>query len=190
MALMTAPEQALMDTVVNACREAENRSYTMVQNVKIEFAALRRMSPAELREKYLAVFGEPTRTGNKDFLCKRIAWRMQALAEGELSERAKKRASEIACDADIRTTIPRPRAATPEAATATSPAPRPEKRLPMPGSVLTREYRGRSIAVTVLRNGFDWEGRVYKSLSAVAKAVTGSHWNGYLFFGLADGDAR
>jgi len=108
MALMTAPEQALMDTVVNACREAEKRSYTMVQNVKIEVAALRRMSPAELREKYLAVFGEPTRTGNKDFLCKRLAWRLQSMAEGSLSDRARQRAAELARDADIRTTMPRP----------------------------------------------------------------------------------
>ena len=108
MALMTAPEQALMDTVVNASREAENRSYTMVQNVKIEVAALRRMSPAELREKYLAVFGEPTRTGNKDFLCKRLAWRLQSMAEGSLSDRARQRAAELARDADIRTTMPRP----------------------------------------------------------------------------------
>jgi hypothetical protein len=162
----------------------------MSDDLHIELARLRTMTPAALRDRYLEVFGEPSRSGNKDFLCKRIAWRMQANAEGSLSERAKRRAAEIACDADIRTTIPRPRAATPKAATATSPAPRPGKRLPMPGSVLTREYRGRSVAVTVLRNGFDWEGRVYKSLSAVAKAITGSHWNGYLFFGLAEGDDR
>jgi hypothetical protein len=162
----------------------------MTDDLHIELARLRTMTPAALRDRYFEVFGEPSRTGNKDFLCKRIAWRVQALAEGSLSERAKKRAAEIACDADIRTTIPRPRAVTPDAATATSPAPRPAKRLPMPGSVLTREYRGRSVAVTVLRNGFDWEGQVYKSLSAVAKAVTGSHWNGYLFFGLAEGDDR
>ena len=61
-------------------------------------------------------------------------------------------------------------------------------RLPIPGTVLTRKYRGRLIEVTVLPKGFEWEGEVYRSLSAVAKAVTGSHWNGFLFFGLNDGD--
>jgi len=191
MALMTAPEQALMDTVVNASREAENRSYTMVQNVKIEVAALRRMSPAELREKYLAVFGEPTRTGNKDFLCKRLAWRLQSMAEGSLSDRARQRAAELARDADIRTTMPRTPMATVGATqrVQTAPAANPE-RLPPPGAVLARQYRGRLIEVTVLPKGFEWEGRVFRSLSAVAQAVTGAHWNGHLFFGLKNGDKQ
>jgi hypothetical protein len=72
-----------MDTVVNASREAENgRFITMMQSVHSEVAALRRMSPSELRAKYLEVFGEPTRSGNKEFLRKRIAWRLQSMAEG------------------------------------------------------------------------------------------------------------
>jgi hypothetical protein len=53
--------------------------------------------------------------------------------------------------------------------------------------VLTREYRGMTVKVTVLDSGFEHEGRVYRSLTAVAKAVTGSHWNGHHFFGLRDG---
>jgi hypothetical protein len=163
----------------------------MVQNVKIEVAALRRMSPAELREKYLAVFGEPTRTGNKDFLCKRLAWRMQSLAEGSLSDRARQRAAELARDADIRMTMPRPPQTTPGAAQRVKPAPAiRDERVPMPGTVLARQHRGRTIEVTVLPKGFEWEGEVYRSLSAVAKAVTGSHWNGHLFFGLRDGDEQ
>ncbi len=68
----------------------------MNQNLNSEIAALRRMTPAQLRDKYLAVFGEPTRTGNKDFLCKRLAWRIQYQADGSLSERALQRASELA----------------------------------------------------------------------------------------------
>jgi hypothetical protein len=58
-------------------------------------------------------------------------------------------------------------------------------RLPLPGTVLTREYRGREIRVTVLDRGFEHEGAVHRSLSAVAKAVTGAHWNGYHFLGIA-----
>ena len=57
-------------------------------------------------------------------------------------------------------------------------------RLPTAGTVLTRKYRGRPVEVEVLPAGFEYEGQVYRSLSAVAKAVTGSHWNGHLFFGL------
>ena len=56
--------------------------------------------------------------------------------------------------------------------------------LPMPGTVLTRPYKGRTITATVLDDGFEYEGEVYRSLSAVAKAVTGSHWSGNYFFGL------
>jgi hypothetical protein len=187
---MSAPKRGFMDTVVNASGEAENRSYTMSQNIKAEIAALRNMSPAQLREKYLEVFGEPTRTGNKDFLFKRVAWRLQSLAEGSLSERARQRAAELARDADIRMTMPRPPAVTPGAMPRAQAAPTNGERVPIPGTVLARQYRGRLIEVTVLPKGFEWEGQVYRSLSAVAKAVTGSHWNGHLFFGLKDGDKQ
>lgn len=62
----------------------------------------------------------------------------------------------------------------------------------MPGTVLARPYKGRMITVTVRdpRNSFEYEGEVYRSLSAVAKAVTGSHWSGNLFFGIAPGKPR
>jgi hypothetical protein len=57
----------------------------------------------------------------------------------------------------------------------------------MPGALLRRIYKGRTILVTVLEDGFEYEDTVYKSLTAVARAVTGTHWNGYLFFGLKNG---
>lgn len=157
----------------------------MAQNMKAEIAALQRMTPAELREKHLAVFGEPSRSGNKAFLFKRLTWRIQALAEGGLSDRARQRAAELARDADIRITAPRQPVVTPGAnQRVTTAAIGSRNALPIPGTVLTRSYRGRLIQVTVLPKGFEWEGEVYRSLSAVAKAVTGSHWNGRLFFGL------
>ena len=157
----------------------------MATNVKQTLAAMDRMTPAQLREKYLAVFGESIRSGNKDFLRKRIAWRLQSLAEGTLSERARQRAAELARDADIRLTMPRSAMATSGAQRCVGPALRAHHaNLPMPGAVLTRAYRGQVIQVTVLPKGFEWEGQMYRSLSAVAKAVTGAHWNGHLFFGL------
>jgi len=79
----------------------------MATNVGRELADLKQVSVRELREKYETVFGEPTRAGNKDWLFKRIAWRIQALAEGDLSERARQRADFLARDADLRTTAPR-----------------------------------------------------------------------------------
>jgi hypothetical protein len=157
----------------------------MESSMNMELAALRHMTPAELRAKYLEVYGEPSRTGNKEFLRKRIAWRIQARAEGSLSERARQRAMELAKDADIRTTMPCPRKPVGDGERHVMAVPQSrDPRLPMPGAVLTREYKGRTIQVTVLSNGFDYDGQVYRSLSAVAKAVTGSHWNGHLFFNL------
>ena len=157
----------------------------MHQNVQAQIAALRGMSPAQLRDRYLQVFGEATRTGNREFLYKRLAWRLQSQAEGTLSERARQRAAELARDADIRTTMPRGPATTPGPTTRVVAVPLgPKTGLPMPGTILTRKYRGRVIEVTVLPKGFDYDGEVYRSLSAVAKVFTGSHWNGHLFFGL------
>ncbi|MDI3493646.1 MAG: hypothetical protein PWP17_1530, partial [Desulfomicrobiaceae bacterium] len=72
-----------------------------------EVQSLERMTVGELKERYLDVFGEETRSNNKTFLKKRIAWRIQALAEGDLSERARKRAKELARDADLRMRAPR-----------------------------------------------------------------------------------
>lgn len=158
------------------------------QNIEATIDALRRQTVTQLRAKYLEVFGEPTHSGNKDFLFKRIAWRIQSLAEGGLSERAKKRAEELARDADIRTTLPRPPRAQADATgrtrNLTAPRVTAHDRIPIAGTVLTRKYRGRQVEVKVLPQGFEYEGNVYRSLSAVAKAVTGSHWNGHLFFGL------
>ncbi len=104
---------------------------------------------------------------------------MQANAEGDLSERARQRAAELADDAEVRTTPPKD--FTP------SPVPKPgshDSRLPAPGTSIVRQYKDREIEVRVLENGFEWEGDRYKSLSAVAKAVTGSHCNGFRFFNL------
>src|SRR5215212_10101958 len=79
----------------------------MANEVVMELAALQRMGVAALREKYAEVFGEATTTGNRTWLVRRIAWRLQALAEGDLSERAKQRAAELARDADLRIIPPR-----------------------------------------------------------------------------------
>jgi hypothetical protein len=147
-------------------------------------AALGRMTVTQLRDQYLEAFGEPSRSGNKEFLFKRVAWRIQSLAEGGLSERARRRADELARDADIRTTIPKVPTSDAPQRTVTRKLATTHDRLPIPGTVLTRKYRGKQVEVKVLPAGFEYDGQTYRSLSAVAKAVTGSHWNGLLFFGL------
>lgn len=60
-----------------------------------------------------------------------------------------------------------------------------DRRLPLTGTLLAREYNGQSVVVKVLDEGFEYEGRRYKSLSAIAREVTGTKWNGFLFFSLA-----
>src|SRR5262245_58421163 len=114
----------------------------MQSNVGKEIAALARMSVADLREKYAAVFGETTSTGNRTWLVRRIAWRIQVLAEGDLSERAKARAAELARDADLRVIPPRQSGAPLEVGPRrTGVIPKAtDERLPPPGTVLTRQY--------------------------------------------------
>ena len=157
----------------------------MQLNIAKEVAALKRMTVKELRAKYSEVFGEETPGNNKPWLIKRIAWRLQALAEGDLSERARRRAAELANDADLRMNPPRtiPLSVVPaERTKAVAMRGRTDPRLPAPGSIITREYKGETLQVHVLTDGFEFEGQRYKSLSAVAKAITGSHCSGFLFF--------
>lgn len=159
----------------------------MEMNLAREVAALERMTPNELREKYATVFGEGTVTRNRTWLVRRIAWRLQAIAEGDLSDRARARA------ADLRVVPPREKAAAPapgagQTVTREVSAPA-DGRLPPPGSIITRAYKGGTVQVKVLADGFEYAGGRYASLSAVAKAVTGSHCNGFLFFRLNAGGA-
>ena len=163
----------------------------MPPNVATEIAALPRLRVSELRAKFAAVCGEPTPSHNKVWLIKRIAWRLQALAEGDLSERARKRVAELVADADLRLSAPRADATQSDPAL----APVPPLRMPAderlrPGTILTRRYKGRTLEVEVLAHGFACDGQVYRSLSAVAKAVTGSHCSGHFFFGLTEKGAN
>ena len=156
----------------------------MEVNIANEVAILQRLSAGQLRQRFAEVFGEATRAGNKIWLVKRIAWRLQALAEGDLSERARRRAEELARDADLRLNAPRPKiSAPPQPQAIVAPmSAAVDARLPPPGTILTRPYKGQLVQVQILTDGFAYAGSVYPSLSAVAKAVTGSHCNGYLFF--------
>jgi hypothetical protein len=161
----------------------------MQLNVGKEVAALEDMPVSRLRDRYAEVFGETTNARNKQWMVKKIIWRMQSMAEGDLSERARARAMEIASDADIRRRPPKAPDPKPEAPRS-APIPVPvslDNRVPIPGSLITREYKGRLLEVLVLEEGFEYAGEKFKSLSAVAKRITGSHCNGYLFFNLKRG---
>jgi hypothetical protein len=154
----------------------------MTVNVAREAAALQRLTLSQLRQRYAEVYAETTNAGNRVWLVKRILWRLQALSEGDLSERARQRAQELARDADLRLNPPATLTLPIPAIPSPSPRPQADDRLPPPGTILARPYKGRTLQVQVLTDGFAFEGHVYPSLSAVAKAATGSHCNGYLFF--------
>jgi hypothetical protein len=158
-------------------------------NIAKELAALRELSTDQLREKYREVFGEPAKTRNKPFLFKRVAWRIQALAEGDLTERARKRAEELANDADLRIRLTGLSSVSPDSSMVVVPF-EGGSMLPVTGALITREYKGRKIVVKVLEKGFEYDGEIYRSLSAIAKKITGAHWTGNHFFGLNKGGKR
>ncbi len=157
----------------------------MQLDIDAEVAKLQAMSTGELAKRYAEVFGEQARSRHKAYLIRRIAWRIQALAEGDLSERARQRAKELANDADVRVTPPKShpvaKASRRASVTATVAG---DSRLPEPGGAIVKKYKGRQVRVVVRSDGFEYDGQRYKSLSAVAKAITGSHCNGFRFFGL------
>ena len=158
-----------------------------IADIPQQLAALRGMTVSQLREKYREVYGEPSRSRNKDYLRKKVAWRIQELAEGGLSERARSRIDELSANVPVRWRSSGNGAATTAPATAALNAATPstrDPRLPEPGTVISREHDGVEHRVTVLEDGFEYRGARFASLSKVARAISGTNWNGYLFFSL------
>jgi len=137
-----------------------------------QIAQLPRLSFGELQERWRALFGSEPPAYNKAFLIKRLAHRIQELAYGGLSESAKARMQEIERESGNSelTAIDRP-------------APQ-KKGMPVVGTRLIREWNGDRYEVTVVRDGFEYQGKTYRSLTAITKVITGAHWNGPAFWGL------
>ena len=155
----------------------------MALNIDKEIARLEAMTVAELQAEYAKLWACRAYSRNKVHLIRRCAWKLQELEYGGLSEEALRRAEEIAEDAMVRMLPPRDeRWQTVGHQTVTPP--KRDPRLPKAGSTLVRHYKGITITVEVGESSFLWNGEEYKSLSAVAKAITGSHVNGYSWFGL------
>jgi hypothetical protein len=143
-------------------------------------AELRALDVPSLVERYEAAFGTRPRVKHREWLWRRIAWQLQAQRYGGLSTVAKRRLDELIAELDV--PLERGRRATGKLARQNG-----EPRL---GTTLTREWKGREVAATRVESGWECGGVVHGSLSAVAKAVTGSHWSGPAFFGLnANGKA-
>ncbi len=161
------------------------------QSIAAQVVALTHLSVAELRVRWQEVFGEETRQTNKQYLVRRLSWELQRRHFGqELSPEAKQRLDEL--QEEFRTTPPTqwfkgarhnraPAPSTPKRSRAVR-----DPAAPKVGTILTRDYRGTKVVVTVRgEREFEWRGEVYRSLSAVANAITGSHVSGVAFFGLA-----
>ncbi|AMV35274.1 hypothetical protein VN12_24325 [Pirellula sp. SH-Sr6A] len=152
----------------------------MSPDTKKKLIELSELPMRQLVSKYEDHFGEQCRSRNRRYIYRRLAWKLQADDEGGLSERTLLRANAIAGESLFRVTPPRAKKPTMEVA-------RPanwDKRLPPPGHVIERTYKGKTLCITVLTDGFEYDGQQYKSLTAVARAITGSHCNGFLFFKL------
>jgi len=125
---------------------------------------LRRMGLVELRKRYEKEFGEPPpkRRGART-LWREIAWKIQSDARGEPAPVVVKTPAK-------KKTVPRRRPQKPD--------------LPLPGTTITRNWRGKDLELRVLEDGFLLDGVKYRTLTAAAEAITGAHWSGALFFGL------
>jgi hypothetical protein len=145
---------------------------------------LRHMTTAQLRLKYRELFGQASHSNHKNYLFRRVAWRLQAVGEGDLSERARQCAREIATDADLRLCAPKKLLGAQPAVRVANASRQLDPRVPPPGTQLIKRYKDETLTVTVLEDGYQYGERVYKSLSAIARQVTGTQWNGYLFFSL------
>jgi len=139
-----------------------------------ELAALDPMTVGELAQKYQEVLGRPTRSRNKDYLRRHIAWNIQAQREGRSAPRALDHLRALACQAPRRWRESAPAFELPKKTR--------DPRLPRPGTVVTRLRDGVEHEVVVLDEDFAYKGKRYRSLSSIAKIITGKDWNGYRFF--------
>jgi hypothetical protein len=141
----------------------------MSESILAQIAALGDKSMAELRVMWKELFDQEPPPYGRKMLEGRISYRLQELQLGGLSERARRKLDALADDLD------------PKAARRRNPG------RPIAGTQLRREWKGIEHVVTVREHDFEYEGRPYKSLSAIAKSITNVRWNGPLFFGLRAG---
>ena len=160
----------------------------MHEQLALEIENLEKWSTRELQAKYVALHGEQPHTHNRIWLLKRIAWRIQANELGDITERARRRAVELADDAELRIRPPKELPFSGSLARVVHNF-NPmgggrDPRLPLPGTILSRDYKGTTVQITILEEGCIMNGRRFRSLSAAATAATGKKWNGFQFFGL------
>jgi hypothetical protein len=140
-------------------------------------AEIQVLSTGQLRAEFQRLSGRPTGSWNREWLRRKVSW---------LIQESQRQASDAV---ELPTLVPevrdQPRSPRLDAPIQVLPSRGVrDPRLPKPGQVLVREYRGLKLTVTALEHGYEWNGRAYSSLTALAREITGTHWNGRLFFGL------
>ncbi len=145
--------------------------------ITAEIEELRAMTVPALVVRYTELFGKPPRSRHRTHLWRRCAWKLQEQRLGGLSNMAKARLAELIGEIDL----PLGEADPPRSVEGN--LRRPDD--PPVGTVLSRTHRGREVQVRRVEGGWEVDGVTYRSLSAAAKAVTGSHWNGKLFWGVS-----
>jgi hypothetical protein len=141
------------------------------QTVLARLATLKAMSVKDLKAEWEKLIGTSAPNNSRAFLEIRIAYRIQELTYGG-PDRETRRMLDLLADEVEGVARRKNQIADP--------------RNPVVGTRLIREWDGVEQTVIVLKDGFDWQGRKFKSLSAVARAITGTRWNGYRFFGLRE----
>jgi DUF2924 family protein len=144
-----------------------------------EIEILRRLDVPDLLARYREVFAKEPRSKNRSYLWKRIAWKLEEQRLGGLSQVARDRLEELIQQIEVPKDEDGGRGVKRRPPT----VPPPKNNLAV-GTTITRVWHGQAVQAKVLEDGFEHDGKVHKSLSAVAKAITGAHWNGRLFFGL------
>jgi len=157
----------------------------MSESVASQVLALQKMNVAELRVEWEKVFGEPTKQRHRVYLWKRLARELQNDQLPKLTPEEEAKVDEYR--AIIRQMPPEKWFPGKQRGKAKGTKVAKGRRTPPPGSVIARDYKGHEIAVTVLDDGFEFGDQVFRSLSAIAREITGTSWNGYTFFHLDKG---
>ena len=147
-------------------------------DVAAQLAELQVAPMRDLQKRYQELFGAATKSRNRDYLVKKLAWKIQERAEGGLSKKARRRLAQLSKGTSA---APRPGVRHRRTLKKQAPDDR-DARLPATGTVLTRVHKGVEHKVTVLEEGFEYNGELYGSLSRIAKQITGMSWNGWVFF--------
>jgi len=151
--------------------------------LQMHIESLRKLTTTQLKERVRDVCGEESVSSNHTHLFRRIAWQLQANASGGLNARALKRAFRLALDADPG--FPLAQSIREASESGVEPQYR-DLRLPPVDQTIERSYRGKRYVVLVRENEFEYNGKLYASLSSVARQITGTRWNGFQFFGLTE----